>query len=100
MPRPDLPCRSVETRRYEIHFPSAIAIAKLQVSDEEARSLAQAIQDCSDKLKTGRRPTRRQIAHLLLLEEGWDGNTFFVDFGEQLRIAHFCKGGRFHIEFA
>jgi hypothetical protein len=58
---------------------------RLTISDQEARSLSQAIQDCFDKLKSGRRPTRRQIAHLLLLEEGWDGNTFFVGLAEQMR---------------
>src|SRR5262245_59129013 len=39
MPRPDLPCRSVETRRYEIHFPSAISI--LQISQPSLIDLYQ-----------------------------------------------------------
>jgi hypothetical protein len=43
--------------------------ARVEVSDEDAHSIAQAIQDCFDKLKSGRRPTRRQIAHLMLMEE-------------------------------
>src|SRR6266404_353790 len=71
---------------------------RLTVSDQEARSLSQAIQDCFDTLKSGRRPTRRQISHLLLLGEGWDGNTFFVGLAEPMRIADFCRGGRLHIE--
>jgi len=68
-----------------------------QVTDEDAQSLAQAIMRCVKILGANQRPTRRQIAQLMVLSEksDFEGSSFRVRLDEPARIAIFCHGGGF-----
>lgn len=67
------------------------------VADEDAQSLAQAITRCVKTLAANQRPTRRQMASLLVLsvKRDFEGNTFRARLDEPARIAIFCLGGGF-----
>ncbi len=71
----------------------------VEVADEDAQSLAMAIRQCLSMLEANRRPTRRQIARLLMLADKNDieGNSIRVRRDELDRIANFCHGGGFRI---
>jgi hypothetical protein len=71
----------------------------VEITDEDAQSLALAIRRCLSTLEANRRPTRRQIAHLLMSADKNDieGNSIRVRRDELDRIANFCHGGGFRI---
>ena len=75
-------------------------IGRLEVAEEDARTLAAAIRTCYRALAANERPTRKQIACLLQWfssEAGFQGNTFEIDLNDQKRVADFCDGGGFKI---
>jgi hypothetical protein len=73
----------------------------VDVADEDAQSLAQAIARCSTTLAANRRPTREQIARLMMLssKSDFEGSSFRVRLSEPARIASFCHGGGFRMKF-
>jgi len=70
-----------------------------EISDEDARSLALAIARCLSMLAGNQRPSRKQMAHLLMFAgENIEGHTARIDDAELRRIAKFCLGGVFRTQ--
>jgi hypothetical protein len=69
-----------------------------EVAADDAQSLARVIKQCISVLAANQRPTRRQIAHLMMFQNGVEGSTIYVDPNEAARIAIFCLGGSFHMK--
>jgi hypothetical protein len=73
--------------------------ASVEMSDEDALSLALAIARCASMLRANQRPNRNQFASMLWFSGKSDlkGNSVFIHLDEPARIAKFCLSGGFRI---
>jgi hypothetical protein len=90
-----------KSRNLTLNSMCKIGHGGIDVADEDAQSLAQAIARCLSTLAANRRPTRKQIARLMMLssKSDFEGSTFHVRFVEPARIASFCYVGGFRMKF-
>jgi hypothetical protein len=73
--------------------------ANLEVSDDDAQSLALAVARCATLLIANRRPNRNQFASMVWFSgmNDVEGNSIFIHLEEPARIAMYCLRGGFRI---
>ncbi len=76
--------------------------ASLEVSDDDAQTLALAIARCARMLIANQRPNRNQFASMVWFSGMNDikGNSIFIHLDEPARIANYCLKGGFRINLA